>query len=89
VHRIIVLAIVTVLMAAAGSHALRGARHEVSAAHTAVSLLRCDSDALDQYDPGSPTASADPTAPCAGVARRLQAETGAGEAAVAPAAPGQ
>ena len=88
-HRIIVLAIVAVLMAVAGTHALRSARHAVTAAHTAANLLQCDSDALDQYDPGSPTASADPTAPCAAIAQRLQAETGAGEAAVAPAAPGQ
>ncbi len=88
-HRIIVLVILCVLIAVAGAHALRAATHAVTAAHTAASLLQCDSQALNQYDPARPTASADPTAACGGIAKRLQAETGAGEAAVAPAALGQ
>jgi hypothetical protein len=49
-------------------------------------LLRCDAVALSRYDAADPT---DPTAHCAGIARRLEAQTGAGEAAVAPATPGQ
>jgi hypothetical protein len=88
VHRIVVLAVVGVLMAVAGSHMLGTARHAVTAAHTAAGLLRCDATALDRYDAADPTDSADPTAPCAGIAKRLQADTGAGEAAVAPAPPG-
>ena len=65
------------------------AGHAVTAAHTAAGLLRCDATALDRYDAADSTDGGDPTAPCAGVAKRLQAETGAGEAAVAPAPPGQ
>ncbi len=45
-------------------------------------------DCRSRYDAADPTDSIDPTAPCAGIAKRLQAETGAGEAAVAPALPG-
>ena len=88
-HRIVVLAVVGVLIAVAGSHLLTTARHAVTAAHSAAGLLRCDATALDRYDAADPTDGGDPTAPCAGIAKRLQAETGAGEAAVAPAPPGQ
>jgi hypothetical protein len=86
VHRIVILAVVGTLAAVAGSHMLTTARHSIAAAHTAARLLRCDADALNRYDAADPT---DPTAPCAGIAKRLQAQTGAGEAAVAPSAPGR
>jgi hypothetical protein len=89
VHRIVVLAVVGVLMAAAASHALTAASHAVRDARTAATLLHCDATTLDRYDAADPTDSTDPTALCAGIAKRLQAQTGAGEAAVAPAAPGQ
>jgi hypothetical protein len=86
VHRIVVLAVAGVLMAVAASHVLTTASHAVTDARTAANLLRCDTTALDRYDAAGTT---DPTAPCAGIAKRLQAETGAGEAAGAPAPPGQ
>jgi hypothetical protein len=89
VHRIVTLAVVGVLMAVAASHALTTASHAVRSARTAADLLRCDATALDRYDAADPTDPTDPTAPCAAIAKRLQAETGAGEAAVAPAPPGQ
>ena len=88
-HRIVVLGVVGVLMAVAASHMLTTAGHAVTAAHTAAGLLRCDATALDRYDAADSTDGGGPTAPCAGVAKRLQAETGAGEAAVAPAPPGR
>jgi hypothetical protein len=89
VHRIVVLAVLGVVMTVAASHMLSTASHAVRDARTAANLLHCDATALDRYDAADPTDSTDPTAPCAGVAKRLQAETGAGEAAVAPAPPGQ
>jgi hypothetical protein len=89
VHRIVVLAVVGVLMAVAASHALKTASHAVKDARTAAGLLQCDARALDRHDAADPTDGSDPTAPCAGIAKRLQAETGAGEAAVAPVPPGQ
>ncbi|HEY2319861.1 MAG TPA: hypothetical protein VGH67_16265 [Solirubrobacteraceae bacterium] len=70
----------------AGSHMLRTAGHSIAAAHSAARLLRCDAVALDHHDAADST---DPAASCAGIAKRLQAETGAGEAAVAPGTPGQ
>ena len=88
-HRIVVLAVVGVLMAVAASHVLRTASHAVTDARTAAGLLHCDATALDRYDAADPTDATDPTARCAGIAKRLQAETGAGEAAVAPSPPGQ
>ncbi|HEY1565998.1 MAG TPA: hypothetical protein VGF68_03240 [Solirubrobacteraceae bacterium] len=88
-HRIVVLAVVGVLMAVAASHMLRTASHAVRAAHTAAHVLRCDATTLNRYDAADPSDGDDPTAPCAGIAKRLQAETEAGEAAVAPAPPGQ
>ena len=81
-HRIVILAVVGALAAVAASHMLTTAGHGIAAAHTAARLLHCDAMALDRYDAATPT---DPTAACAGIAKRLQAETGAGEAAVAPA----
>jgi hypothetical protein len=89
VHRIVVLTVVGVLMAVAASHALKTASHAVKDARTAAGLLQCDAGALDRYDAADPIDGSDPTAPCAGIAKRLQAETGAGVAAVAPAPPGQ
>ena len=88
-HRIVVLAVVGVLTAVAVSRALTAASHAVRDARTAAKLLHCDATALDRYDVADLSASTDPTAPCAGIAKRLQAETGAGQAAVAPATPGQ
>ena len=85
-HRIIILAVVGTLAAVAASHMLTTARHSIAAAHTAARLLRCDAVALDRYDAANPT---DPTGACAGIARRLQSETGAGGPADAPAAPGR
>lgn len=87
-HRIVTLAVVGVLMAVAASHVLTTASHAVRDARTAANLLRCDATALDRGDVADPR-SADQTAPCTGIAKRLQAETGAGEAAVAPVPPGQ
>ena len=87
-HRIVVLALAAVLAAVAASHVLSTAAHVVGDARTAAHLLRCDATALDRYDAADPADLTDPTAPCAGIAKRLQAETGAGEAAVAPAPPG-
>ena len=87
-HRIVVLAVFGVLMAVAASHMLTTASHAVRDARTAANLLRCDATALDRDDVADP-ADADPTAPCLGIVKRLQADTGAGEAAVAPAPPGQ
>ena len=55
--------------------------HRISA-----KLLHCDAAALNRDDAADST---DPTAACAGIAKRLQAETGAGEAAVVPATPGR
>jgi hypothetical protein len=91
VHRIVVLAVVGVLMAVAASHVLTTARHAVTAAHTAANLLRCDATALDRYDAADPADGGDATAACAGVAKRLQTETGAGEgtAGSAPVPAGQ
>jgi hypothetical protein len=89
VHRIVVVAVVGVLMAVAASHVLKAASHAVTDARTAAGLMQCDAGALDRYDAADPTDGSDPTAPCAGIAKRLQAETGAGEAAVAPVPPGQ
>ncbi|MGZ4178506.1 MAG: hypothetical protein ACXVSE_16240 [Solirubrobacteraceae bacterium] len=86
VHRIVLVAVLGTLAALAGSHMLATARHSIAAAHTAARLLRCEAVGPDRYDAANPT---DPAARCAGVAERLQAETGAGEAAVAPAPPGQ
>jgi hypothetical protein len=85
VHRIVALAVVSVLMAVAASHMLTTARHAVSAAHTAANLLRCDATALDRYDAANPNDGGDATAACAGIAKRLQLETGAGEATAGPA----
>jgi hypothetical protein len=87
VHRIVVLAVVGVLMAVAASHMLTTARHAVTAAHTAANLLRCDATALDRYDAANANGD-DATAACAGIAHRLQAESGAGEATPGAAAPG-
>jgi hypothetical protein len=87
VHRIVVLAVVGVLMAVAASHMLTTARHAVTAAHTAASLLRCDATALDRYDAATANGG-DPTAACAGIAQRLQTETGAGKATPGAAALG-
>jgi hypothetical protein len=89
VHRIVVLAVVGLLTAVAGSHALSTASHAVRDARAAGKLLRCDAAALGRYDAAAPADVTDPTARCAGIAKRLQAETGAGEAADAPAPPGQ
>jgi hypothetical protein len=86
VHRIVVVAVVGVLMAVGVSRVLTAASHAGGDARTASRLIHCDTTALDRYDAADPT---DPTAPCAGIAKRLQAETGAAEAAVAPAPPGQ
>ncbi|HXD66031.1 MAG TPA: hypothetical protein VNV17_15520 [Solirubrobacteraceae bacterium] len=88
-HRIVVVAVVGGLMAVAASHMLTTASHAVRDARTAASLLRCDGTTLNRYDAADPADGQDPTAPCAGIAKRLQAETGAGGAAVAPAPPGQ
>ncbi len=88
-HRIVVLAVFGVLMAVAASHALTTASRAVRDARTAANLLRCDATTLDRYDAADAADFTDPTAVCAGIAKRLHAETGAGEAAVAPAAPGQ
>jgi hypothetical protein len=89
VHRIVIVVVVGVLTAVAVSRALTTASHVVRDARTAAKLLHCDATALDRYDVADPSDSTDPTARCAGIAKRLQAETGAGEAAVAPAPPGQ
>jgi hypothetical protein len=89
VHRIVVLAVAGVLMAVAAAHTLTTAARAVGDARTAAGLLQCDAKALDRYDAADANDGIDPTAPCAGIAKRLQAETGAGEAAVAPAPPGQ
>jgi hypothetical protein len=89
VHRIVVLAVVGVLMAVAASHVLTTASRAVRDARTAASLLRCDGTTLNRYDAADPADGDDPTAPCAGIAKRLQADTGTGEAAVVPAPPGQ
>jgi hypothetical protein len=86
VHRIFILAVVGVVMAVGTSRMLNTASHAITSAHTAATLLRCDATALDRYDAEDPN---DPTGPCAGIARRLEEETGAGEAAVTPAPPGQ
>ena len=67
--------------AAAGREAAAQAWHAVGDARTAAKLLRCDATALDRYDAADPTDLTDPTARCAGIARRLRAKTGAGEAA--------
>ena len=88
-HRIVALAVIGALVVVAASHVLRTASHAITDARTAAGLLRCDATALDRYDAADPTDANDPTARCAGIAKRLQAETGAGEAAVAPAPPGQ
>ncbi len=88
-HRIVVVALVGVLMAVAGSHVLTAASHAVTDARTAAGLMQCDARALDRYNAADPIGGGDPTAPCAGIAKRLQSETGAGEAAVAPAGPGR
>ena len=85
-HRIFILAVVGVVMAVGTSRMLKAASRAITSAHTAATLLRCDATALDRYDAEDPS---DPTGRCAGIARRLQLETGAGEAAVAPAPPGQ
>ncbi len=85
-HRIFILAVVGAVMAVGTSRMLNTASHAITSAGTAAALLRCDATALDRYDAEDPN---DPTAQCAGIARRLEAETGAGEAAVAPAPPGQ
>ncbi len=87
-HRIVVLALLGVLTAVAASHVLSTAAHVVRDARTAAHLLRCDATALDLYDAADPADLTGPTAPCAGIAKRLQAVTWAGEAAVAPAPPG-
>jgi hypothetical protein len=86
VHRIFILAVVGAVMAIGASHMLTAASHAITSAHTAARLLRCDATALGRYDAADPN---DPTGACAGIARRLQAETGAGDAAVAPVPPGQ
>jgi len=88
VQRIVVLALAAVLAAVAASHVLSSAAHTVRGARTAAHLLRCDATALDRYDAADSTDLTDPTTPCAGIAKRLQAETGVGEAAVASAPPG-
>ena len=88
-HRIFTLVVVGVLTAVAASHVVRSASHAVRDTRAAANLLHCDAAALDRYDAADPTDSTDPSAPCTGIAKRLQAETGAGEAAVAPAPPGQ
>ena len=88
-HRIVVLAVFGVLMTVAASHMLRRASHAVRDARTAAGLLHCDGTALNRYDPADTADDEDPTAPCAGIAKRLQAETGAGEAVAAPVPPGQ
>jgi hypothetical protein len=85
-HRIIILAVAGTLATVAASRMLVTARHGIAAAHTAARLLRCDAVGLDRYDAADPT---DPDGACAGIAKRLQAQTGAGEAADAPAWPGQ
>jgi hypothetical protein len=85
VHRIVTLAVVGVLMAVAASHVLATARHAVTATHTAANLLRCDATAFDRYDAANPNDGGDATAACAGIAKRLQAQTGAGEATAGPA----
>ncbi|HEY2259078.1 MAG TPA: hypothetical protein VGH45_05170 [Solirubrobacteraceae bacterium] len=85
-HRIVILAVAGTLAAVAASHMLTTARHSIAAAHTAARLLRCDAVALDRYDAADPT---DPAGACAGIAKRLRAETGAGAAADAPATPGR
>lgn len=88
-HRIVTLAVLGVLIAVAASHVVRTASHAVRDARTAASLLHCNATALDRDDAADPADLTDPTAPCSGIAERLQAETGAGKAAVAPAPPGQ
>ena len=88
-HRIVVLAIVGVCMAVVVSHVLATASHAVTDARTAAGLLHCDATVLDRYNAAGPSDGTDPTAPCAGIVKRLQAETGAGEAAAAPVPPGQ
>jgi hypothetical protein len=89
VHRIVVLAVVGAVMAVAASHMLATASHAVRDARTAASLLRCDGTTLNRYDAADPADGDDPTAPCAAIAKRLQAETGTGGAAAVPAPPGQ
>jgi hypothetical protein len=86
VHRIVLLAVLGTLAAVAGSHLLITAKHSIAAADSAARLLHCDAAALNRDDGADST---DPTAACAGIAKRLEAETGAGVAAVVPAAPGQ
>ena len=71
-HRIVLLAILGTLAAVAGSHLLTTAKHSIAAAHTAARLLRCDAVALNRYDAAGST---DPTAACAGIAKRLEAQT--------------
>ncbi len=88
-HRIVTFAVVGVLMAVAASHLLTTASDAVRDARTASKRLHCDASALDHYDVADSSNSTDPTAPCNGIGKRLQAETGAGEAANAPAPPGQ
>ena len=88
-HRIVVLTVVGALMAVVASHMLTTARHGLTAAHTAATLLRCDATTLARYDAADPADGGGPTAPCAGIAKRLKAETGAGETTAAPAPPGQ
>ena len=85
-HRIVLLAVLGTLAAVAGSHLLTTARDSITAAHSAARLLRCDAVALNRADAAQST---DPMAVCAGIAKRLRAETGAGEAAVVPATPDQ
>ncbi len=85
-HRIFILAVVGAAMAVGTTRMLHTASHAIRSARTGAALLRCDATALDRYDAEDPN---DPTGQCAGIAKRLQAETGAGEAAVAPAPAGQ
>ena len=89
VHRIVVLAALGVLTAVAASHVFTTASHAVRDARTAGSLLRCDATTLNAYDAADPADGNDPTASCAGIAKRLQAQTGGGGAAVTPSPPGK
>jgi hypothetical protein len=76
-------------MAVAASHMLTTAKHAVTAAHTAAGLLRCHATTLDRYDAADPADGGVPTARCAVIAKRLEAETGAARATAAPVSPGQ
>jgi hypothetical protein len=89
VHRIVIVAVVGVLVAVAAAEVAATASHAARDARTAAGLMRCNTAALDRYDVADLAQALDPTAPCAGIAKRLQAETGAGAAAVAPVPPGQ